>query len=173
MNPMARLLIGLVLTGVSLFEIPLRADENSVGSPEAVLISPAAVPVALTIVSGEHLVLLLETGLNSASTKAGDPIRLKTNEDLRIGNSVAIPQGTDVNGTVTRVQRPGRIRGKAVIQLRFNDLCLADGRLLSMKLCLIGNSSGLLKTRLKHGIELRKSRGDAAGNGSPSTLLQR
>ena len=44
---------------------------------------------------------------------------------------------------------------------------------LSMKLCLIGNSSGLLKTRLKHGIELRKSRGDAAGNGSPSTLLQR
>ena len=42
---------------------------------------------------------------------------------------------------------------------------------LSMKLYLMGNSSGLLKTRLKHGIELRKSRGDAAGNGSPSTLV--
>src|SRR5262245_34974449 len=48
-----------------------------------------------------------------------------------------------------------------------------ESRLLSMKLCLMGNSSSLLKTRLKHGIELRKSRGDAAGNGSPSALLQR
>ena len=46
-------------------------------------------------------------------------------------------------------------------------------RLLSIKLCLTGKSSGLLKTRLKHGIELRKNRGDGACNGSPSTLLQR
>jgi hypothetical protein len=45
-------------------------------------------------------------------------------------------------------------------------------RLLSRKLCL-SNSSGLLKTRLKHGIELSKSRGDAACQGSPATLLQR
>ena len=44
--------------------------------------------------------------------------------------------------------------------------------LLSRKLCL-SNSSGLLKTRLKHGIELSKSRGDAACHGSPATLLQR
>src|SRR5207247_8845720 len=44
---------------------------------------------------------------------------------------------------------------------------------LSMKLCLMSNSPGLLETRLKQGIELRKSGGDAAGNGSPSALLQR
>jgi hypothetical protein len=44
--------------------------------------------------------------------------------------------------------------------------------LLSRKLCL-SNSSGLLKTRLKHGIELSQSRGDAACHGSPATLLQR
>src|SRR6266446_10770819 len=46
-------------------------------------------------------------------------------------------------------------------------------RLLSIKLCLTDKSSGLLKTRLKHGIELRKNRGDGACNGSPSTILQR
>jgi hypothetical protein len=48
-----------------------------------------------------------------------------------------------------------------------------EHRLLSIKLCLTGKSSGLLKTRLKHGIELRKNRGDGACNGSPSTILQR
>ncbi len=44
---------------------------------------------------------------------------------------------------------------------------------LSIKLCWMDNSSGLLKARLKHSIELRKSRSDAACNGSPSTVLQR
>ena len=46
--------------------------------------------------------------------------------------------------------------------------------LLSIKLCLMSNSSsGLLKARLKHSIELRKSRGDGACNGSPSAIFQR
>src|SRR5271169_54139 len=45
--------------------------------------------------------------------------------------------------------------------------------LLSIKLCLTDKSSGLLKTRLEHGIELRKRRGDGACNGSPSSILQR
>ena len=45
--------------------------------------------------------------------------------------------------------------------------------LLSIKLCLRDKSSGLLKKRLKHGIELRKSGGDGACPGSPATLLQR
>ena len=169
MNPMARLLIGLVLTGVSVFEIPLRADANSVGSPEAVLISPAAVPVALTIVSGEHLVLLLETGLNSASTKAGDPIRLKTNEDLKVGNSIAIPQGTDVNGTVTRVQRPGRIRGKAVIQLRFNDLCLADGTTLPLRATLVHAGYAQIKGGKDQDVSLK---GEGGTGGSASAVGQ-
>lgn len=46
-------------------------------------------------------------------------------------------------------------------------------RHLSIKLCLTGGSSGLLKTRLKQSIELRKSRGDAAGQGSPTAIFQR
>src|SRR5882672_10931378 len=51
---------------------------------------------------------------------------------------------------------------------------LKDFRLLSIKLCLMSNSSsGLLKARLKHSIELRKSRGDGACNGSPSAIFQR
>jgi hypothetical protein len=37
----------------------------------------------------------------------------------------------------------------------------------------MGTSSRLLETRLEHGIELRKSGGDAVCNGAPSTLLQR
>jgi Transposase, Mutator family len=45
-------------------------------------------------------------------------------------------------------------------------------RRLSIKLCLRDKSSGLLKTRLEQGIELRNSRGEAACNGSPSTILQ-
>jgi len=43
--------------------------------------------------------------------------------------------------------------------------------LLSIKLCLTDRSSGFLKTRLEHGVELRSSRSDGTCDGSPSTIL--
>src|SRR5260370_6503738 len=39
---------------------------------------------------------------------------------------------------------------------------------LSIKLCLKGDSSALLKTRLEHGVELGKRRGDGTSKGSPA-----
>ena len=48
----------------------------------------------------------------------------------------------------------------------------AGGGRLSIKLCLRGESSSLLKARLKHGIELSESCSDSSGDGSPSTVLQ-
>jgi hypothetical protein len=45
-------------------------------------------------------------------------------------------------------------------------------RRLSIKLCLKGGSSSLLKARLKHGIELSEGGSDGSGDGSPSTVLQ-
>ena len=169
MNFLARLLVGLVLTGISIFEIALRADDSSAGSPDAVLISPVAVPAAHTIGSGEHLVLLLGTNLNTASTKAGDAIQLKTNEDVRVGNNVAIPQGSDVNGTVTRVHRPGRLKGKAEIQLRFNDLCLADGTTLPFRATLLHAGFAQVKGGKAQDVSLK---GEGGSGGSVSAVGQ-
>ena len=44
--------------------------------------------------------------------------------------------------------------------------------LLSIKLCLTDKSSGLLKTRLKHGIELRKNGESSACPRSPAAFFQ-
>src|SRR5215471_7524205 len=45
-------------------------------------------------------------------------------------------------------------------------------RRLSIKLCLEGGSSSLLKAGLEHRIELRESRSDGSGNGTPTAVLQ-
>ncbi|MFN8006184.1 MAG: VWA domain-containing protein [Terriglobia bacterium] len=90
-----------------------------------------------TIAAGERLALLLETDLNSSTTRAGDPFTLRTTGDFMVGNQVAIPDGTQVNGTVTRVVRGGKLAGKALIQLHFRDLCLADGTVLPFRATLL------------------------------------
>src|SRR5262249_40931149 len=50
-------------------------------------------------------------------------------------------------------------------------ISIKHGR-LSIKLCLGGGSSSLLKAGLEHGIELSESGSYGSGNGTPSTVLQ-
>ena len=46
---------------------------------------------------------------------------------------VAIPAGSSVTATVSNVQRPGRLKGRAEIRLRFDEVRLPDGTSLPLK----------------------------------------
>src|SRR5262245_52514885 len=76
---------------------------------------------ALTVPAGEKLVLQLETPLHTRRTKAGERAQFRTATDVMAGNEIAIPRGTPVEATVTKVSRPGMLAGRAEIQLHFND----------------------------------------------------
>jgi type IV secretion system protein VirB10 len=69
----------------------------------------------------------LLSGLNSKTAKVGNPVRLKTAFPVSVAERVVIPPGSYVTGTVARVERPGRIRGRAEIQIRFETLLLPNG----------------------------------------------
>ena len=68
--------------------------------------------------------------INSISTKhaaAGDHVYLETVFPIVIDGKIVIPPGTYVSGTVTQVKRPGRVKGRGELYLRFDSMILPNG----------------------------------------------
>lgn len=77
--------------------------------------------------AGTHILLSM---INSVSTKqaaVGDRIYLETAFPVLANNRIVIPQGSWVTGTVTEVKRPGRVKGRGSLQVRFDSLTLPNG----------------------------------------------
>jgi type IV secretion system protein VirB10 len=68
--------------------------------------------------------------LNSVSTKhsaEGDRIYLETVFPVLVEGRIVIPPGSYVAGTVTEVKRPGRVKGRGELFVRFDSLTLPNG----------------------------------------------
>ena len=82
---------------------------------------------AYRVEPGTHILLNM---INSVSTKqavAGDRIYLETAFPVLSGNRIVIPQGSWVTGTITEVKRPGKVKGRGYLQVRFDSLTLPNG----------------------------------------------
>lgn len=70
------------------------------------------------------------TMLNSVSTKhaiEGDRVYLETLFPIMVNGKVVIPPGSSVAGTVTSLKRPGKVKGKGELYVRFDTLILPNG----------------------------------------------
>ena len=68
--------------------------------------------------------------INSVSTKhsaEGDRVYLETTFPILVNGKIVIPPGSYVAGTVTQVKRPGRLKGRGELYLRFDSLTLPNG----------------------------------------------
>jgi type IV secretion system protein VirB10 len=68
--------------------------------------------------------------INSVSTKnaaEGDRVYLETVFPIMNNGRIVIPPGSWVSGTVTEVKRPGRVKGRGELYLRFDALTLPNG----------------------------------------------
>src|SRR5512132_3094804 len=68
--------------------------------------------------------------LNSVSTRhsaEGDRVYLETVFPIMVNGRIVIPPGSYVAGTVTQVKRPGRVKGRGEMFLRFDSLTLPNG----------------------------------------------
>src|SRR5580658_5122219 len=90
--------------------------------------NPAAEPPSVyTVEAGTRIPLGL---INSVSTKhsaAGDRIYLETVFPIVIDSHIVIPSGSSVTGTVTEVKRPGRVKGRGELYVRFDTIILPNG----------------------------------------------
>jgi type IV secretory pathway VirB10-like protein len=72
--------------------------------------------------------LQVETPLSSERTRLEDRVEARVTRDVTSGGHVAIPAGSRVIGSVTLVERGGKMKERARLGVRFHTLVLADGR---------------------------------------------
>jgi hypothetical protein len=88
---------------------------------------PAQPQKQYTVQPGTRIPLSL---INSVSTKhagEGDRLYLETVFPIVLDGRVVIPPGSYVAGTVTQVKRPGRLKGRGELYVRFDSLTLPNG----------------------------------------------
>jgi hypothetical protein len=84
-------------------------------------------PDPVTIPEGATLPLVLETAMSSATSQAGDRVVARLAEDVRVGEKVVVPAGSEVRGRVTAAVPSGKVKTRARLAFDFETLVL-DGK---------------------------------------------
>jgi hypothetical protein len=120
---------------------------------------------AITVPADTRIPLSLKNSVNTKTAYVGQAIYCETIYPITVGNRVVIPVGTYVKGAVTQVVRPGRIKGKGQIGLRFDSMTLPNGTTTTIRATLSaysGNGNqGFIRDESKIQGESSK-KGDAA-----------
>jgi hypothetical protein len=84
-------------------------------------------PAPFTVQPGTRIPLSMINSVNTKNSAAGDRVYLQTVFPILANGKVIIPPGSYVEGTVTEVKRPGRVKGRGSLFVRFDSLILPNG----------------------------------------------
>ena len=87
----------------------------------------ASVPENYVVAKGTRIPLVMVNSVSTKTSRVGDRVYLQTSFPIAANGRIVIPEGSYVTGTITQVQRPGRIKGKGEMYLRFDTLMLRNG----------------------------------------------
>jgi hypothetical protein len=71
--------------------------------------------------------LQIDTAINSDRAKVEDVVKARVTRDVKVKDQVAIPAGARAEGSVTLVDKGGRLKDQARLGIRFHTIVLADG----------------------------------------------
>ena len=110
-------LVWTTQTGITQENAPAPAPE----------VIPDITEEAVTLPEGTIIPIVLNDYLNTRNSQAGDVFYADTTYPIWVNQKLIVPKGSNVRGTVTEVVRPGRIRGKGRMTVRFDDILLPNG----------------------------------------------
>jgi hypothetical protein len=84
-------------------------------------------PDPITVPEGATFALVLDTAISSATSRSGDLIVARLAEDIKVGEKVVVPSGSEVRGRVTAAVPSGRVKTRARLAFDFDTLVL-DGK---------------------------------------------
>jgi type IV secretion system protein VirB10 len=142
---------------------PQSSQDKPPSTPaESTLIVPVDTTIPLRLINT----------INSRTARPGQAIYCETVFPITIGNRVVIPRGSSVKGSITQVVRPGRIKGKGQIGIRFETLILPEGETHSLRATLSGFGGTGQETFKpdESKIESASSKGEKAGKVAQTTI---
>ncbi len=95
------------------------------GSGTAAAPATAPAPVRITLPEGTVVPIRLAAGVSTESAQVGDAVRGTVATAVSVDGRVVVPEGAEVTGAVTEATRPGRVKGRAALAVRFSTLNLA------------------------------------------------
>jgi type IV secretion system protein VirB10 len=102
-------------------------------APAEDAVAPAAIEKkTYTVPAGTKVLLQLRSAINSKSAKAGDGVYLASTFPVVVGNRVMIPAGVYVQGVVDRVERAGRVKGRAELDMHFTSIIFPNGSVVEI-----------------------------------------
>lgn len=137
-----------------LFLLALLASAQEV--PKAAEPGPAP---KLVVPAGTHLPLVLENTVNTKTAAVGDPVYFETVYPVVVNGEIVIPVGSYVRGAVTHVKRPGRVKGRGELHVRFDELTLPNGYTVAL-------SASLATAGARQGEEVDREEGRIKGEGT-------
>jgi hypothetical protein len=106
---------------------PAAADT----SPAATA-APQPLKKTYTVPAGTKVLLQLRSSINTKSARPGDGVYLASAFPVVVGSRVMIPSGVYVQGVVDRVQRAGRVKGKAQLDMHFTSIIFPNGTVVEI-----------------------------------------
>ena len=114
---------------------------------------------SITIPEGTHVPLVLINSISTKHAAPGDLIYLESVYPVVVDGRIVIPPGTYVSGSVTSAKRPGRVKGRGELFLRFEQMILPNGIIRD----LIGRV-GALDGRSPEGFDREEGKITSEGN---------
>jgi len=152
---------------------PVGTATPAASAPVVPADSPVAVDNSKIVVPGDTTIpMILMNTINTKSAFVGQSIYCESIYPITVGNHIIIPKGSSIRGTVTQVIRPGHVKGRAQLGLRFDELILPNGTTRHLRATLAGfGSAGDEKFKPKEGqVEGGGSKGKDAETVARTTI---
>jgi len=102
---------------VASFALVVASASTSVATAD-----PAAGIREITLPAGTVLPITLETSVGSDISYVEQPVHGRLRHAIVLHGVEVLPAGTELNGHVTAAQRPGRVKGRGYVAMRFTQI---------------------------------------------------
>lgn len=84
-------------------------------------------PAEYVVQPGTKIPLSLINTISTKHSSEGDRVYLETAFPVLVNGRIVVPVGSYVAGTITQIKKPGRVKGRGELYVRFDSLTLPNG----------------------------------------------